>query len=431
MTATADALARASRLVSDRVGIIADVVFLETTPEEPAMHWAQSRPSALESLAGRRALNGGNGTSVDSERAAIKAIGESIERYCSAFYDPRAIVAATYDELAPASALTPDRFALFSRAQYAQPDFPYAPFTRQTRVGWTSGRCLISGERTYVPASFVYIPYDGVEGEPPLMDLISTGLACGPDRASALLKALTEVVERDAYSITWQRRLPRPHIDLEHIDDPFVERLLDAFRPVQARLSAVLLTLDIPIAVVLMVLTRTDGPPWTVVASGADVSPRRALVLALEEAGLAWIGMNRSAAAASGFVVAPDYGNLTTLSRHGLAHAIDARLRESITFLEQPASLVRLGDLPDPATGDAAVDLPRAVAAMQPFVSEIAGVDLTTPDVEDCGFAVCRVVVPELQRMDMDHNYPHRGGHRLSDVPVGRNGFNPYPHPFP
>jgi ribosomal protein S12 methylthiotransferase accessory factor len=433
-----EALARASRLVSSRVGIISEVLFMETTPAEPAVYWAQSRPAFLEPLAGRAALNDGNGTSVDPDRAAIKALGESVERYCCAFYDERNFAFGTYDEL-PDRTLRPEDFALFSPCQYSRPDFPFTRFTRQTYVGWTAGHSLLEDAPTWVPASFVYIPYDYPDREPPLSDLISTGLACGPTLASALLKGLTEAVERDAYTIVWQNRLPRPHIDLEHVDDPFIQSFVRKLRRLALSVQAVLLTLDIPIPVVLVLMTRSDGPPWTVVASGADLSPRHALLLALEEACLALIGMGRAAVVAD-FQPDPDYANVTTLMRHGLAHAIDPRLRSSIEFLTAPTEVVRVKDLRDVSSGNHAVDLRTALREIRPLVSDVVGIDVTTPDVEEVGLKVARVVVPDLQRMDMNHLYPHLGGRRLYDVPwrlglVGtprvESELNPHPHPFP
>ena len=154
-----EALERARRLVSDRVGVISEVVFMETTPEEPAVYWAQSRPADLCPMAGRPALNGGNATSVDPDRATMKAVGESIERYCSAFYNDDEFVFGTYEEI-PGEALRPEDFALFSTLQYRQADFPFAPFTRQTPVRWTSGHSLLDDRAKWVPASSVYIPYD-------------------------------------------------------------------------------------------------------------------------------------------------------------------------------------------------------------------------------------------------------------------------------
>jgi ribosomal protein S12 methylthiotransferase accessory factor len=412
---------------------------METTPEEPAVYWARSRPAQFGPLAGRTALNAGNATSIDPDRAIMKAVGETVERYCSAFYDEQELILGTYEEI-PGRALRPEDFALFSALQYRKPDFPFAAFTRRTPVRWTLGHSFLDDCAKCVPANFVYIPYDRVPSEPPLKDLISTGLACGPTYASALLKALGEAVERDAYSIVWQNRLPRPHIDLESVDDPIICRFVQVLRRLAIQFHAVLLTLDISIPVILMVMTRFDGPPWTIVASGADLSPRHALLLALEEACLALIGMGRSVAVASDYRPAADYSDVTTLTRHGLAHAVDPRLRSSIAFLTQPTEVVSLKELPDMATGNPAVDLKTALNEIRPFVSDVVGVDVTTPDVDEVGFKVVRVIVPDLQPMDIDHRYRHLGGRRLYDVPwkLGlisgprdEAELNAEPHPFP
>jgi ribosomal protein S12 methylthiotransferase accessory factor len=70
----------------------------------------------------------------------------------------------------------------------------------------------------------------------------------------------------------------------------------------------------------------------------------------------------------------------------------------------------------------------------------VVGIDVTTPDVDEAGFKVVRVVVPELQRMDIDHRHQHLGGRRLYEVPhkLGRaakladeDTLNLQPHPFP
>jgi ribosomal protein S12 methylthiotransferase accessory factor len=434
-----ESLARARRLVSDRVGVISDVVFVETTAEEPAVFWAQSRPAELAAIAGRSALNAGNATSIDQDRAVMKAVGESVERYCCAIYDDDQLVSASHDEIG-IKAVRPETFALFSERQYQQPDFPFSRFTRSTPVRWTLGHSFVENGPMWVPASFVYIPYERGPEEPPMKDLISTGLACGPTLAVASLKALCEAVERDAYTIVWQNRLSRPHIDLQAIDDPVIQRLLQALRRITIEPHAVLLTLDIPIPVILMVMTRPSGPPWTIVASAADLSPRHALLLALEEACLALIGMGRAFAADHGFRAAADCSNVTTLPLHGLAHAADARFRSSVDFLIRPSEIVTLADLRDVATGNPVTDLETALQAVRPRVSEIVGVDVTTSDIDDVGFKVVRVVVPDLQPMDINHNHRHLGGRRLYEVP-SKIGFkttpsdethlNDTPHPFP
>ncbi len=434
-----EALTRARRFVSAQVGLISEVTFVETAPDEPAIYWAHSRPAQFGPLAGRSALNVGTATSIDPNRATIKAVGETIERYCSAFYDEDELFLGTFDELRD-DAVPPERFALFSARQYAEPNFPFSPFTRGTRVRWAAGYSLFHERVTCVPASFVYIPYGRRPPEPPLKDQISTGLACGTTYASALLKALCEVVERDAYTVVWQNRLQRPHIDLEQVDDPLVQRLVQELQGLAMTPHAVLLTLDIPIPVVLMVLTRSDGPPWTIVACGADLDPQRALLLALEEACLAVIGVSRAVADEREYRPAADYSDVTTMHRHGLSHALDPRLHSAAAFLTEPTEIVRVADIPDLSTGAPVADLRTALTVVRPYVSDVVGFDVTTRDVDEVGFKVVRVVVPELQPMDIDHRFRHLGGRRLYEVPHrlglvaqprSEADMTPEPHPFP
>jgi ribosomal protein S12 methylthiotransferase accessory factor len=187
-------------------------------------------------------------------------------------------------------------------------------------------------------------------------------------------------------------------------------------------------------------MTRSDRPPWTIIASGAALSPRHALGLALEEACLAFIGMSRDIVDDPAYQPADDYGNVSTMREHGRAHALDSRLRRCSEFLTKPAELLRLEDLHDPSTGNPLADLRTALNGIRPHVPDVVGIDVTTPDVDEAGFKVVRVVVPGLQPMDIDQRYLHLGGRRLYDVPckLGRaarlaeeSTLNLHPHPFP
>jgi ribosomal protein S12 methylthiotransferase accessory factor len=272
-------------LVSPRTGIVSRVRLAELAADDPPLHWAMSYGCDTTPIGGLRGHNDGNAAAATRERAVLKAVGESVERYCAAIYDEDELVLASFDEL-EGPATPPERFALFSDRQYAEPGFRFPPFTRETVVRWVRGRSLVHDRLAWVPAQFVYVPYRCHRREPALHDLISTGLAAGPTFAWAAYRAALEPIERDAFSIAWNNRLARPRIDLAPVDDP----VLDAFRTVPVRVDAVLLTLDIPVPVVLVVVqTTTDRPPLTAIGLGTDLNPARALSLALEEAGIGFL----------------------------------------------------------------------------------------------------------------------------------------------
>jgi ribosomal protein S12 methylthiotransferase accessory factor len=424
----AEGLTRARRIVSPRTGIVSGVTFHDLAADDPLFYWATSHPGSTVPIGGLAARNEGNAASVDRDRAVLKAVGESVERYCAALYDERDLLLATHDEL-EGDAVPPENFVLFSERQYREPGFRFAPFTRETPVRWARGRSLVHDRPTWVAAQFVYVPDRGEPSrEPPLRGLISTGLAAGPTLAHAAYRGMVEMIERDAFSIVWHHRLPRPHIDLESVRDPFVERLLRAFRGVPVRLHAVLLTLDVDVPVVLVVMTSESGrPPLTTIGVGADLSPRRALALALEEAGLGFIAVRWLAANTPDYRPEPGYRDCVDLRRHALAHALDPALQSRIDFLIRPSETLSLGELPDRSSASAAENLRVVARELGDNGFDVVAVDLTTPDIDAVGYKVVRSVVPGLQPLDDDHTCRHLGGHRLS----AEGDLNPDPHPFP
>src|SRR5207253_11156067 len=90
---------------------------------------------------------GGAGTT--RAEAAAAAVGEALERYSASFVPRERPVVASAAELG-ASAVAPERFALFSAAQHAVPGFPVRPFTADTRVARVEGAALPGGEPAWL-----------------------------------------------------------------------------------------------------------------------------------------------------------------------------------------------------------------------------------------------------------------------------------------
>jgi len=441
-----EALRRAARFVGPRLGIISAVVYAELTPDDPDVHIVHSIPADTAPWAGQTALNAGTAASADPRRAVMKAIGESVERYCSAFYDAEELVTASYAQLTTLGrpAIDPQRFALYSPRQYGLPDFPFTPLTADTRLRWAPGYSLTAGTPMLVPATATYIPYRRDPAvEPRVCDLISTGLACADSYAGAVYRGAMECVERDAFSIVWHHRLACPHVALPPAAarDPFLRRHLEAIDGAGMDCAAVLLTQDLPVPVILAVLTsRTGKPPATVIGMGVDLSPQRALVLAVEEACLGLYGMDRRAAERPDYRPRPPYHDITTLGEHGLAYALHPEFKAMTDFLREPTEVLEVGQLPERSSTSVRAHLRTTIDLLSEGGLELIAVDLTTPDVDEVGFKVVRAVIPGLHPLDNDHRYRYLGGRRLFEVPV-RTGarvapaeerdLNPDPHPFP
>ncbi len=439
-TPLSECLKRAERVVSDRVGIISKVDFEELVPGEPEVYFAHSEPANVSVLCGQKALNHGDAASINSDRAIMKAVGESIERYCSGQYDISDLVLSSYEEI-EVDAVDPQTFALYSEEQYSQENFPFPPLTHQTPLQWAKGHCLKSDKPLWVPAAFVYVPYlfDDPK-EAPYFTPISTGLACGPDISWALYKSILEAIERDTFMITWKNQLSQPRLDPWSSNDPFVHQLLEALQYVSLDCEVFYLTSDIKVPVIIVILKRKEGIPFTTMGIGADLDPNRALTQALEEAYLTFLGMSRYAKLKKDFKPEPEFENIKTPTLHALAHAVCPELRSSLNFLTPSDTPISIDDIPNLSSKSKLGNVQTLVKMLADKGFDVISYDLTTLDIDEVGFKVVRSVIPGLQPLDINHSRRYEGGKRLYEVPVQMGlldkphcarELNPFPHPFP
>jgi len=161
----------------------------------------------------------------------------------------------------------------------------------------------------------------------------------------------------------------------------------------------------------------------------------------LEEAFLTFFGMGREdACSPEDFRPTPDFSNVVNLDLHGIAHALSPELRQSVEFLKGSGVALSISDIPGASGQSMAENVSCLLDQVGGRGFDVIHVDLTTPDVDEVGFKVARVVIPGFQPLDIDHRHKYLGGKRLYKVPVEMGlrsesveteGLNPFPHPFP
>jgi ribosomal protein S12 methylthiotransferase accessory factor len=431
---------RASRIVSTRTGIVSSVELVQTGPCDPSVFWARTRTADTTAMAGVRALNEGNAAALDLDLAVVKALGESVERYCAAFVDEDELRLSSLLELGE-KAIHPSLWALFDGQQWSTPGFPVAPFSEETRVRWTRAFSLTKNRPVYVPASFVHIPYRPAETEARILPWqVSTGLACHTGLARAELKALLEVIERDAFMLFWHRRIRCPAIDVSRLPNAELRELMARARVHDYRTEVRLLTLDVPLPIILVTLSSREHKPYVVMGCAADCSPETALRLALEEALLSLHGITTLVEQKPRYErTIADYADIGNLMLHAWVYAVDPGLCDVMAEQLIPTQTVPFEALPRGPAGGTLGQLRWLVDRLAQINLEAVVADLTTPDIDDVGFKVIRGMVPGMQPLDVDHRHRHLGGRRLY-LPAARLGIedhrvaanlNPYPHPFP
>jgi len=435
-------------IVNARTGLINVLHESPLTPGAPAFHHVYAMAANTSAFAEQPNFANTGGAAVDVVSAAAKAVGEAVERYCGAIFDRREFPLESY-ESADFNCVHPDSFALHNPGQMAAKGFVFASFTEKTTVRWTKCYDAASGEETWVPAGMVYVPYfyhtNDSEWDSPIVQPISTGLACHVTHEQAAISAISEVIERDSVMITWQAMISPPQIPLESLSDGNYA-IARRFEEAGVEVTMFDITTDLGVPVILSG-TRCNKPgdePAMVVAASADPDPETAARKSLEELA----HTRRYSRIVKKFsdksvLAKADEDDFTVKAQQD--HLIYWSWPENLPkadFLFASRKRVEFGDiqpLPMHDSNEKLITLDSLATRIAEKGYRPLLKDLTTPDVRDAGLCVMRAVIPGLHPMFMGHDARALGGNRLWEVPqkLGHKGVNretgdnPYPHPYP
>jgi ribosomal protein S12 methylthiotransferase accessory factor len=425
-------------LVDERVGVLKLVAEQPRNAGEPDFFRFVAQACNTAAFCGQKNFHVSGGASAERERAVAKAVGEAVERYCAAIYEAEELPLSSAAS-ASFPCVPPESFALYRPEQHAEPGFPWRPFTAETPVRWTPARDLATGEAVHVPAAMVFIPYAfRREVEEPFVQPISTGLACHCSCEEAAVAALCEVVERDAFLITWQARLAMPQIPADSLSAENRD-LVERFRRVGDAVTLLDLRLDTGIPTILSV--RRGGRPGVTplsFAAATDLDPESAVRKSLEELAHTARYMQAIDGGLDPLEAVPGHPNVVNQENHlqfwcNPAHASRA------DFVFAAEERVLFAEIPSLAAQEPRRDLRTLVERIQAVGHRALLAEVTTPDVAELGLAVVRALVPGFHPLFMGYRNRALGGSRLWEVPrtLGRPGItpetgdNPDPHPYP
>ena len=378
---------------------------------------AQACASADLLGSGCNELNGGGAS--DARQARAAAIGETVERYSVAYIDRSRLVLATADDIARRGVphVAPSDLTMFADDQYAAADFPFVPFTATTPLEWTWATALTSDssaapKSALVPAQLVHMR-DQMRG-PMIGYATSNGLACGCTLEEATLGGLAELLERDAFMVTWYGRLTLPRINPDSSPGlaDFWARHVTPTR-LDARLIDLSQLVDFP---VVLAVVRNDRTPVAPVALGAAASPspeaacRKAVIEAFQTR--TWAKAEQR----EGNVLDPadGYAQVRSFDDH-VRMSVHPTAVEQTRFLDASDDTVSLDSLP-------AVEAPDPTTAVATMMGRLERqdvaayvVDVTSPDVASGGLRVAKVLAPRLSPLDSGYRTRSLGARRLRE----------------
>lgn len=365
--------------------------------------------------------NVGSGKGLTAAEAMVSAVGEAIERYSASRIRPEAVRRACLAEL-DGDVLDPRRLCLYRPEQYAAPTFPFSPFDPDRPLDWVRGEWLDDGAPVWLPALPTYMHFRPPPDEY-FCQVSSNGLAAGRDLEDAALRATAELVERDAFMLTWLAQTPARRVLLDATLDPAVAEVVRQLGEAGARIELYLLDVDAPFPAFVCV-GFGDGKRWpgATVSLAAHANPRLAARKAILEQ--AHVGPFIRRLMRDGEQPIPESPDAVhSLTDHALFYVPPERA-VAFDFLRAGGRTVPLAALNGPArvTRAAYIELLRAAGL------RVAFADVTAPDVATSPLRVARALGPDMQPIDFGWRVRRLANPRLDALL--RRGLNPYPHPL-
>ncbi|HDR7160796.1 TOMM precursor leader peptide-binding protein [Bacillus cereus] len=372
------------------------------------------------------------------------AILEGLERYCG--MSPRGKktnVHGSFHDLEE-HALNPLTLGVHTNEHYNRDNFPFKPFDPDYEQNWVWGYSLSQNRPLLVPESIAYYSLGHRDA---FVYETSNGCAIGGSLEEAIFHGILEIVERDAFLLTWYAELPLPRLDLSSANDTELQLMIQRLYTITGyELHAFNATMEhgIPSLWVIAKNTRENGMN-VVCAGGAHLDPIRALKSAIQEiAGMLLITddeLEHKREYYEKCLQDPYFVN--KMEDHSMLYGLK-ETEERLHFLlreDAPVQTFQEMNVSQSFDMDLTSDLHQLLNRLHQSNLEIIVVDQTVPLIEKNGLHCVKVIIPGMLPMTFGHHLTRITGlDRVytvpmtlgyTDEPLTNERLNPHPHPFP
>lgn len=226
------------------------------------------RPTAQE---GAVSIYAGKGATTTQAKAS--AMMESFERYSAEkqISDKEKIINGVFEDL-PGS-INPNSLIL-----------PYKQDISNVNLEWIEAMDIFSTKKYLIPANSVFHPYHA-ENKVTIFKSNTNGLASGNVLEEAVYHGITEVIERDAWSIFEAQKQKKAEVDCSNLDNPIIKDLLGKFEKAGIEIKLIDLTADIQVTTIAAVADDKvlKDPALLTLGVGTHLDPEIAAIRAITE----------------------------------------------------------------------------------------------------------------------------------------------------
>lgn len=332
-----------------------------------------------------------NGKGVTPEQAKASAVMEAMERYSAEQRESDEVAYGTLAQMRESGMPFVEPFDLILPARVMN-------MVEGAEIAWYVCYDIMRGEEVWVPACAVFYPYYP-DGDLQLFRFHTNGIASGNTVEEAILHALFEVIERDAWSLA--ESFNRTNADITVNDrDSVPGMLIERFREAGIEINLKDLTSDVGVTTIGASSDdiRTKDPEMLDIGVGTHLNPEMAAIRALTE-----VAQSR------------------TTHKHGLKvnAELQKRTREmgyervkqaNAVWYRPSGSTKELSSMEDESTPFVLDDIEKVLGRLvDAGFDRVLIADLTRPEI---GVPTVRAIVPgmEVSTMDSEREGPRSWG---------------------
>lgn len=428
------ALLRTKSLQNGRLGLIRNVMKLPRLNGDPYVTSFGIIPANTLSLGGEKFEGRSSGCGRFLNDGYLRTIGETVERYCPAFYKKEDMRMTCYKELTDI-AINPKEFALFHERQYNEyviHKYKIVPFGESTKLHWTESLDLTDGKSKLIPSAFVYLPWTGDDQW--ITVGTSTGLAAHTNYYKAILTALYELIERDAFVVTWHQQMFKAKI---WIDDAIHKYIANIF-PNRYEWHFMDITYDFNVPTVFGIcFGRAEFGDFVAVGTATRTTYGDALRKVILEIAQSVSYFRFLLDRRRNWMPNDNFRELLNFEDHSIFYIKRPEL-QTVFDVWRKAEASFSVDIEERNAESTEKQITTIIERMRQKGYNVLVKDLTTSDVNQVGLYAIRIVIPQLLQMGGAYPFYFLGGRRLYDLPVEMGmqsksfeQLNHYPHPFP
>ena len=227
------------------------------------------------------------GRSETLEVSRMSAEFEMLERYASIVPHTKPELAGSFRELVNAGyrMISPEQLSMNTVNDEVKEQYGFDTFSEDKSYRWRRVVNLADGLDYYLPEQVMYYDAQMVSGEKRFMYETSNGCAMGGTYEEAVVYAMLELVERDAFLMHWYNRIAPKQLDISGVKNDYLRDVVRYMTCIGYEIRVMDITMEtgIPAIWVAAIDRNYHGKMKCYNAAGAHINPEKALEGALVE----------------------------------------------------------------------------------------------------------------------------------------------------